>query len=153
MTSETSSPSFFQKQFSKIENKETALKLAKDGAIAGLIFCLMEAGGVVFAYFGKDPSTGHAIDQEAFNNFLWGTILLLPLLLFFCWRIKTGKGYISAALLLCLFLFEIFNKLANGTTNVGWLFLYFVIAAGLINGSRACWYLRKTTKAENLCTP
>ncbi len=141
-------PSFFQKQFSKIEDKETALKFAKEGAVAGLILCLMEAGGLAFAYFGRDPSTGGVFNQDAFNAMLMGAIILLPVLLFLCWRIKIGKGYISAILLFCLFLFEILNKFANGTTNVGWLIVYFYIGLGLINGARACWYLRKLRTAE-----
>ena len=143
-----SNPSFFQKQFSKIEDKETALKFAKQGAIAGLIVCLMEAGALVLAYFGVDPSTGENIDQEGFSDMLIGMIILLPVLLFLCWRIKIGKGYISAALLFCLLLFETLNKFANGTTNVGWIIFYFFIGVGLINGARACWYLQKLRKAE-----
>lgn len=140
--------SFFQKQFSKIEDRETALKFAKEGAVAGLILCLMEVGGLAFAYFGRDPLTGGSVNQDAFNDMLIGTIILLPILLFLCWRIKIGKGYISATLLFCLFLFEVLNKFANGTTNVGWLIFYFFIGAGLINGARACWYLRKLRRAE-----
>jgi len=142
--------SFFKTQFAKIEDKETALNFAKEGAVAGLIYCLMGIGGVIFAYFGKDPVTGHDIDQDAFNNFLWGIIIQTPILLFLCWRVKVGKGYISAGLLLCFFLFEIITKFTNGTAAVWWIPFYFFIAAGLINGTRACWYLRKIKKQNYL---
>ena len=147
-------PSFLQRTFSRIEDKETATKLAKEGALAGLILCLMEIGGLVFGYFGTDPTTGHKVAVDAFDEFLYGAIVLIPVILVLCWRVKIGKGYISSLLLLGLFIFEVLAKISDGTTNVGWMFFYFYVAVGLINGSRACWYLRKynqeNTSADNV---
>ena len=135
---------FFQRHVSKIETPQKAIELAKQGAICGLLVFASETLGLALPYLtGVSVATGLPINQSEIQDNLTGAIILLPTILFFCWRVNTGKGYISATLLLCLFLFEIFTKIVTMRTNVGWFIAYFFIAVGLFNGIRACWYLRK----------
>lgn len=128
----------------KIDTPETAKKLTKHGAIATLVFVAMNLLGTALVYFAaKSPEDGKALDAEAVQDHLIGTILLLPPLLFFAYRIYTGKGWLVAGIVLAWFVGEALLKIVGGTTNVGWMFAYAVLTLMLLNGLRGCWWLRK----------
>jgi hypothetical protein len=130
--------------FPKIEAFDGANKLAKQGAIGVVLFALMNLVGLLFAFYSsKSPVDQRAIDAEGMQDMVLGAFFVVPLLLFIAYRVYKGKGWLVAGLVLVWFIVEVGFKIAGGTTNVGWLFAYVALAAMMINGFRACWWLRK----------
>ena len=139
------------KWFPEIQNEEDTAKLTKQGAIAVLIFAFMNLLAVLLAIFANTDSVkGQSITPEEIQNTVVGAVVILPILLIFSWRIYKGKGWFVAGLTFAWFLVEIGIKVTNGTTNIGWLFAYFGIASMLINGMRACWWLRSQAKSSSV---
>jgi hypothetical protein len=130
--------------FPKIETSDGARKIAKQGTFGVLIFALMNLLGVLFAYYlNKSPIDQQAIDAQSVQEHIVGAFMVMPLLLFFAYRIYRGKGWIVAGVALTWFVAEAGLKIASGSTNVGWIFFYVVVAGMMLNGLRACWWLRK----------
>jgi|GEM_PF-3466124 hypothetical protein len=139
------------KWFPKIEAPDGARSLTKQGAIGILLFAGMNLLGVLFAvYAGKSPTDQSAIDAQEVQDYVVGNVILLPLLLFFAYRVYTGKGWFVGGLTLAWFIAEIGLKIAGGSTNIGWIIFYFFVVVGMVNGIRGCWWLRKRDKLENV---
>ena len=132
------------KWFSKIDKVDEAKKATTQGAVGVLLFAAMNSLGALIAYYAsRSPVDGSAIDAQAVWNQVVGTFVVIPLLLFFAWRIHNGKGWLVAALVLAWFTAEIALKVSGGTTNVGWMLFYVVVWAMIFNGARGCWWMRK----------
>jgi hypothetical protein len=130
-----------------IENAEDARGCVRMGAYAGLALAGMYVIGAVAIYvFGTDFQSD-AIPPQDVASALIGIAIVLPIVLFLTWRVSTGKGFISSALLLLLFLFELFVKFTS-QTFVGpfWIFAYIAIVLGFVNGIRGCLALRRLPK-------
>ena len=140
------------KYFPTIDSTEVARSLAKQGALGALLFAAMNVGGVLFALYAKlSPTTGQGMSEQGIQDMVIGASMLMPVLLFMAWRIYRGKGWISGGIMLLWFFAEIATKIVGGTTNVGWVIMYFFIAAMLVNGVRACWWLRRNNSViENI---
>jgi hypothetical protein len=133
-----------------IETPEDAAKLAKQGAIGILLFAGMNLLGLLFVYFAnKSPVDASAMDAQNIQDHLLGALIVIPVLLFFAWRVYKAKGWLVAGLVLIWFIFEVALKIAGGSTNIGWIFFYVAVAAMIVNGLRGCWWLRKAVPKEN----
>jgi uncharacterized membrane protein len=134
-----------RKWFPPIANHDDALKMCKEGAIGVLAFATMNVAGVLFAIFAqKSAVSGRTISNDDVQSFLIGSALVIPLLLWLAYRIKQGRGWLASGFVLLWFLVEIGSKIANGTTNPGWLIAYAAIAAALANGIRGSWWVRRS---------
>jgi hypothetical protein len=133
-----------------IVDAASAKKAAKHGAIAGLFFAGMYVVGVVFAYSGRSPMDGAAIEDEmTIYGMLIADVLLVALILFLCWRIKTGRGWISSVVLLVWFVVEAAFKIVGGSSNVGWIIFYIAMTMGFVEGVRGTWACRDFAKQAN----
>ncbi len=133
-----------KKWFPQITDSIAAKSLTKQGAGAVLIYAGMNIFGAVFTYFlSKSPVDARAFDSQQVLSQIIGNVMVSLLLLFFAYRVYKGKGWFAGGLTLVFFLIEIWFKIANGTTNIGWLLFYIAVTAMLINGIRGCWWMRK----------
>jgi hypothetical protein len=71
------------------------------------------------------------------------------LILFFSWRLWTGKGYVSGILLLILFLIEAVFKLVSNPGIFIWVLFYAGLAIIFVNGIRAALARKRVTVASN----
>lgn len=141
----------FSKWFPSIERKEDAKGLAKQGAIGVLIFSAMNILGMVFVvYLNQSPVDMGALDAQRVQDQINGSAILLPFLLFFAYRVYVGKGWIVGGLVLAWFVLEITLKIMGGTANIGWIIFYVFVVGMLVYGIRACWWLRRAPKYEEV---
>jgi hypothetical protein len=124
--------------FSPITDLESAHAAAKAGAGAGFVFAGMYVIGALMQY---RAASSHSQDEAI--AFVAINAVLISLILFLSWRVKTGRGFISTALLLLWFVGECTVKVLAGSTNMGWVFFYLIVAAGLLRGLRGCWKVRQ----------
>lgn len=130
--------------FPKLETIEDAKNAAKQGALAGLLFAGMYVLGIAFIlWLGESPTDRSAADQSD----VMGGAVVTTIILLFTWRVWTGKGFVSAALLLVAFLAEVAMKVVGGTASAGWFIFYFFVAAGLFNGLRRTLAYRRLSKS------
>ncbi|WP_095012581.1 hypothetical protein [Tsuneonella mangrovi] len=127
--------------FPDVSEYEGAKKALNGGFYACLAFAAMNVLGIVFIMLAaKNPSSGEAVTQM--TGAIFGVLVELTIVLIAAWRFKREKGLIWGTLALLLFALEVFMKVAGGTTNVGWIFFYAAIFAGLANGLRGAWAIR-----------
>jgi hypothetical protein len=141
--------------FAAISDQSSAKAAAKNGAIGGLIFAGMYViGAIVLVFAGRSPTTGaSSADFAEFGIFLIIIdTLLIALILFLSWRVSTGRGYISAALLLLWFVGEVVTKVISGGASVGWIFFYLAVGATLVEGWRGCWLGRRFRDVPDAAT-
>jgi hypothetical protein len=141
----------FDTFFPKIEAPDVARNLSKQGAMGILVLAGMYLLGALIALFAnKSPVNLSGIDAQQAQDQVIGAVFVLPVLLFFAYRVSTGKGLYVAGLTLAWFLAEIAMKIAGGSANFGWMIFYVSVAAGMVNGIRGCWWLRKLSNSANL---
>ena len=137
------------KWFPKIEDKDVADAMSKQGSYAVLVYLVMSILGLAWAYFNGSS----AVDRRALNedDIFWqmiGTLFLIPIFLIMAYRIYKGKGWFVSIVLFILFVIEIVGKVMGGTTNGGWMIMYVVVLAMFINGFRGCWYFRSADVSD-----
>ena len=138
-----------QRWFPKIEQPNDARKLSKQGAIGILIFTAMNLFGVILAvYFNRNPVDSGPVDAQDAQEQIIGAAILVPLLFFFAYRLYAGKGWFVGGLVLAWFVLEIVFKILGGTTNIGWIIFYVFVIGMLVNGIRACWWLRNNPEND-----
>ena len=146
-----SSRAMLDKLSPKIETPDGARSLTKQGAIGILLFAGMYLVGIVVVlYTGKSVVDLRPIDAQGMQDRVIGSVVALTVLLFFAYRVYTGKGWFVAGLALALFIAEIGLKTYGGTTNVGWFIFYFFVAVAMLNGVRGCWWLRKRPSPKDV---
>ena len=133
-----------EKYWPKINSFETVMSTAKQGAIWGLAFSAMLGLGLVLTAFDVLPN------EDLKLATLIGIAIELCLVLFFTWRVSSGKGYVSAVLLLLLFIVEIVAKIFDGTASVFAIVFYGFAFLGLVNGVRATFAYKKYAASENI---
>ena len=133
-----------EKYWPKINSFETVMSGAKQGAIWGLAFSAMVGLGLVLTIFDVLPNEG---SKQAT---LIGIAIELCLILFFTWRVSSGKGYVSAILLVLIFVVEIAAKIAGGTASVFWIVFYGFVLLGLITGVRATFAYKKYATSQDV---
>jgi hypothetical protein len=133
------SRTFWSRFFPSIEHLEDARDCTRRAAIAGLVF----AGMYVLAIALLIVSRSRITSEELITNLLGTTIILSPVL-FFTWRVYRNGGYISATLLLLLFLFEIASRVAyGGFVGPVWIFIYLYMVIAFVNGIRGGLALKR----------
>jgi hypothetical protein len=141
--------------FGPIDDYASAKTAARNGAIAGLIFAGMYLlGALLIIFAGRSPTTGEATtDFEELGIYLVIIdAILTALILFLSWRVSTGRGYISAGLLLVWFVGECVMKALGGATSIGWIFFYLAVAATMFDGLRGCWLGRRVRPMPDAAT-
>ena len=139
--------------FPRIEANDGARKLAKQGAIGVLIFTAMNVAALLSAYYlGISAFDRSQLDAQGVQFQLFGGAVLVPLLLFFAYRVYTVKGWFVSGLVLAWFILEITMKVAKGTTSFVWFIPYIAIAAAMLNGVRACWWLRNENRTKEFAS-
>ncbi len=141
---------FLTAGFGPIDNETDARALAKGGAVAALLLTISETIGAVMTYFGTDPTTfkstaDGALTAGTLDSYVTIAVMaaMILALIFMTWRIYAGRGYVSAALVLALLLFETYAKTMGHTLNGGWAVVYLGLAVSLFGAIRACWWLRR----------
>ena len=132
-----------EKLFPGIETLEDVLRLARGGGIAGLIFAALTLlDGLLAVYAGgpavRGPLLSGGPDGLLHMAPLIGTAIEIAAILFMTWRIWTGKGYVSAVLLMALFVAEAMTEIHGGIYGLGWVIAYFVAGLMMLNAIRAC---------------
>jgi hypothetical protein len=128
---------------------------AKKGAIAGLVFAGMYVlGTLMLVYAGMSPTTGGASTayQEQGVYLVIADVILTLIILFFSWRVWSGRGYISGTLMLLWFICEAVLKVLGGSANIGWIFFYFAMMLAMIEGIRGCWLGRRYRNVPSVAT-
>lgn len=96
---------------------------------------------------------GHTIDdQTPLSDGAKLAAALVGVILSVCssiaaWRIATGKGFISATLMLIAYVALIIWAVLGGTANTTWFFIRLVIAFILLTGVRGTCAYRKITRS------
>lgn len=115
------------------------MRLAKSGAVAGLVFallCLLDrllitfsiaASGTHLQVFGASPATQ-----------LIGTGAEIAAILFLAWRVWSGRGFVSAILLMALFVISAMAGIGGGLFGLAWTIAYFGLGLMMLNAVRAC---------------
>ncbi len=133
-----------EKWWPKIIDKNSAIATAKLGSISGYVFAAMYALGLtsilLTSSYGFTDQTIPITDKLAV---IIGVLSALVFVIFWSWRIRSGRGYISSIFLLLLFIFEIGVKLMSGGVGITWYFIYLAMFITMINAIRATWAYRK----------
>jgi hypothetical protein len=132
------------KWFPPIDNRAKAAELSRQGALGVSLVTASYMLGAAFSYFfDLDMGTGEAFKSASDKGAaLVGIIVTIPVLAVAAWRVYQGKGWLAAGLVGVLFLGDVIIKISTGTTNAGWMIAYVAVFGMLINGVRACWWLR-----------
>ena len=126
------------KWFPNVDDHNGADAALKGGFYGALAFAAMVVlGSALLIFSGRTPDLNRPVGGIA--GPLIGMMIELALVLIGAWRFKIGKGLVWGPLILVLFVAEIATKVIGGTTNVGWMFFYAGVGAGLINGIRGAW--------------
>lgn len=122
--------------FPRIETMKDIRAQSQRGVIAGFVFIVMIALGVlVVLLVGNDPLNGQPIPASDLTYTLVGLAIEIAIILFLIWRIWSGTAYVSAGLLLLIALVEFTAKMLSAPTLIS-MVLFTYIAIGLINAIR-----------------
>jgi hypothetical protein len=137
----------WDKWFPTLDSAESAKQAARQGGLGGLLFAGSYLIGIIFvAFFKTSPVDKSAVAGDDALYWMAASAVLTAAIFLLAWRVSTGKGWVSAGILLIWFVLEIATKIVGGTTNIGWMFAYAAVAAMLFNGLRACWWLRQASR-------
>jgi hypothetical protein len=140
--SEADTPTKKNGVFSPIPDLASAKQAAKAGAVGGFVFAGMYALGALLRY----GAASHTQDEIILAVVIYGA--LVALILFLTWHVRSGRGFISAGLLLLWFVGESSLKVLGGSVHIGWAFFYLIIAGLLLQGLRGCWKVRRYQHME-----
>nr|WP_321360176.1 hypothetical protein [uncultured Hyphomonas sp.] len=131
-----------EKLFPEITSLQDVMRLAKGGAIAGIVFAAL----VLFdAVFGSFPAILPGIQMA-------GAGLEAAVILFLSWRIWTGRSFVSAIVMMALLVLATLSGIRDGIFGLAWLAAYFGLGLMMLNAIRACLrhdiYSRKTAPAH-----
>jgi hypothetical protein len=139
--------------FAPIKDARSARSAAKSGAIAGAVFAGMYIVGILLLTGFHTPSPLLEPDSEFQYHLQLGIdAAAVGLILFLSWRVYTGRGYISASVLLVWFVGEIAFKVLTGATNFVWVLVYIAMLIALAEGVRGCWLGRRYRDAADPAT-
>jgi CHASE2 domain-containing sensor protein len=123
--------------FSPIRDLASAKRAAKEGSVGGFVFAGMYVLGAFLKYRAEPLPQEETIVLVA----VYGA--LTALIVFLTWRVRSGRGFMSAGLLLLWFVAESALKVLGGSVHVGWAFFYLMVAGALVQGLRGCWKVRR----------
>ena len=140
-----------EKIFPVINTADIARQLARRAGYAGLFFAgmILLNAGILFFTTDTLPGFDDYMDPVARTSTLVSMGIESALILFFSWRLWTGKGYVSGILLLILFLIEAVFKLVSNPGIFIWVLFYAGLAIIFVNGIRAALARKRVTVASN----
>lgn len=131
----------------KVDGADAARDMCKQGTYGALAYAVFNIIGFIVIYTTQQRVTdGTMLSSGDVEASMFGIAASLPLILFMAYRINKGRGWLSAAILAAMFVFDAVAKVVGGTTNIFWVIFYSCCIFMLVNGVRGCWYLRKQTK-------
>lgn len=123
------------------------MRLAKGGAIAGLVFAALTLLDHLLITFSIAAPGAH---KQAFSSSpaiqLTATGVEIAAILFLAWRVWSGRGFVSAILLMALFVMATMSGIRSGLFGLAWAAAYFGLGLMMLNAIRAC--LRHNTFAS-----
>jgi hypothetical protein len=129
----------------KIEGHASALELAKGGSLGGGIMIAGLVLAVALAYFTDNPAIFGAASSSEFLIYQGVQVVIAS---FLTWRVWTGKGLISAIILLLWITAEVLLKATAGQLNVGWAVMWFFAILSLVHSVRGHLALRGLRKSS-----
>lgn len=132
------------KWFGAIGFSPGARAIARQGALAAWICAVMIIAGMGIAYadFMNSASDG-AISRQILNEKIIASAVALLFVLFFSWRIWSGKGFVSAAALAGFvgfaFVMSALSVFAGGIGAIMSTVVHGVVLVLSINGMRGAW--------------
>lgn len=116
-----------EKLFPEIASFEDVMRLARGGAIAGVLFAgLFLLDGMLGTSSLLRPSLQViAVALEA------------TLILFLAWRVLSGRGIVSAILLMALLVLATMTGIQSGAFGLAWMAAYFGLGLMMLNAIRA----------------
>jgi hypothetical protein len=141
-----------------INGLQSAQAAARRGGKAGFFFLAMVLLSVVFEYSGYAHlpgdavlSDGSSVDESMADVLLEGGIEVV-LIAFLAYRTYTARGYISAFLLMALFIVSVISKLVVQASSQHPNFVFLVVSAmmfvPLLDGIYGCLACRRFRKAD-----
>ena len=123
---------------------------ARAGAIAGYGYAAMVliSGWNVLAS-GLFPGNAKPITDSEKYLALIGTGIEVAVVLFLSWRLSSGKGHVSAIILLAIFLIAVLLRLVTRGAGLQWILVYASLAWLMLNGIRACRAYKRVSLAES----
>jgi len=140
-----------EKIFPAISTEDIARQMARRAGYAGLFFAgmILLSAGILFFTTDTLPGFDDYMDPVERTSTLVAMGIEIALVLFFTWRVWTGKGYVSGILLLILFLVEVVFKLMSNPGSFLWILFYAALAVSFVNGIRAALARKRVTVASN----
>lgn len=123
-----------EKLFPEITSMEDVMRLAKGGAIAGLIFIiLILLDRLLGTLFIVSP-----VRQAHLFGGALAAVFEIAIILFLASRVWSGRGSVSAILLMALFVIATMTHTRGGLFGFAWTAAYFGIGLMMLNAIRAC---------------
>lgn len=117
-----------EKLFPEIASFEDVMRLARGGAIAGILFAgLVLLDGVLGTSSLFRPGLRLA-----------ATGIETSVILFLAWRVWSGRGLVSAILLMALLVLATMTGIHSGAFGIAWMAAYFGLGLMMLNAMRAC---------------
>lgn len=126
-----------EKLFPEIVSIEDVMRLARGGAVAG---------GLLAGLVLLDGLLGAAsVFRPGFQ--LTAVMIEMSLILFLAWRVLSGRGLVSAILLMALLVLGTMTGIQGGVFGLAWMAAYFGLGLMMLNAIRAS--LRHDTYFED----
>ena len=116
-----------EKLFPEVASIEDVMRLARGGAIAGIIFAVL----VLLDEILGSSSIFHPGLPLAVTG------LEMSIILFLSWRVWSGHGFVSAILLMALLVLSTMTGLHDGAFGLAWMAAYFGLGLMMLNAIRA----------------
>lgn len=127
-----------EKFFPEITSLEDVVRLLRGGAIAGTVFASLTFLDSLLSTFHIWPGgrEAHVFASMPAMHLVSGGVEA-ALILFLSWRVLTGRGVLSAILLLALFVMAAISGIEGGFFGLVWVAAYFGLGLMMLNALRA----------------
>ena len=139
-------------QYSEVDLKrEFRLRQARRASIGGFIFMGMIILGLVFKLtLGINFSNAQKIPEgkiiAMYLGSIIGIIIEAVLVAFWAYRVRIGRGFLSAIMLTVLFLIELLAKVTGGTIHALAFPLYLYLGFCMYEAIVSTWSLRRISE-------
>ena len=124
-----------EKLFPEIASLDDVMRLVRGGVIAGSVFAALILLDSLLTTFWIWPAGWQGTHTPVVE--LAGGAAEIALVLFLSWRVSTGHGFVSAILLLALFVMATIAGVRDGLFGLAWMAAYFGLGLMLLNAVRA----------------
>lgn len=116
-----------EKLFPEVTSFEDVMRLARSGAFAGILFAALV---LLDGMLDVSPMMQPGLQLAA-------TGAETALILFLSWRVWSGRGFVSAILLMALLVLATMSGLHGGAFGLAWMAAYFGLGLMMLNAIRA----------------